>query len=116
MKSKITEKIKAKQKFKNDNGNKCSYCGCTNKMMLTIDHIIPLVRGGKDINSNKQVCCFICNQLKGALSDEEFKKYMIALEMLYDLTKVKLNITIGKIDFNSFHYPDYQLREVKEKS
>lgn len=32
---------------------------------LTIDHIVPLARGGSDDLSNKQLLCEKCNQNKG---------------------------------------------------
>lgn len=113
-KSEKTKKIIEKREFKKKMGNKCVYCGCTNPLILTIDHIIPLIRGGLDISKNKQVCCFICNQLKGALTDEEFKKYMVALEILYDLTKFRLDITLDKktsMVYKPHHYPDFQFND-----
>lgn len=95
-------------------GNKCVYCGCENKLILTIDHIIPTARGGEDTNENKQVCCFICNQLKGALNHAEFKKYYKALMILKDLNKIKLNIQEPELLFAPHAYPK-TLKELKEK-
>ena len=45
-------------------------CGICNKQIkykrdMTIDHIIPLSKGGKDIPSNTQLAHSVCNQLKG---------------------------------------------------
>ena len=40
----------------------CSYCGRAND--LTVDHIIPLSRGGLSVPSNVQVLCRICNSEK----------------------------------------------------
>lgn len=46
-----------------ENGeNICPYCGEKNK--LTIDHIIPTSKGGKDNNDNKILCCLKCNMSK----------------------------------------------------
>lgn len=42
----------------------CACCGSTNN--LTIDHIIPISRGGKNERSNVQVLCEPCNLKKGA--------------------------------------------------
>lgn len=86
-------------------GNKCVYCGCTNKLILTIDHIQPLSRGGPDTNENKQVNCFVCNQLKGALNHVEFKKYYKALMILKDLNKIKLDIAQPELLFCPHAYP-----------
>ena len=48
--------------YKRDN-NTCQYCGATND--LTIDHIIPKCRGGKDSWENLVVACGPCNTKKG---------------------------------------------------
>ena len=47
-----------------NNGAICDRCGATNK--LTIDHIIPLARGGTNDLENLQVLCQSCNSSKGA--------------------------------------------------
>ncbi len=41
----------------------CQYCG--KKDQLTIDHVIPRSRGGKDTWQNMIVACHRCNHLKG---------------------------------------------------
>ena len=47
----------------------CFFCGRTKKELginecLTIDHIIPLVDGGKDEPCNMQILCSACHRLK----------------------------------------------------
>ena len=42
----------------------CQYCGLKN-MPLTIDHIVPKARGGKDSWDNLVAACRSCNQKKG---------------------------------------------------
>lgn len=44
-------------------GHKCQYCGSTED--LTIDHIIPKSRGGKDTWDNLVTACNRCNNVKG---------------------------------------------------
>lgn len=54
--------------FRRD-GNKCAYC--ESKYNLTIDHIHPKSKGGKDTWENLISACFRCNARKGDLSLEE---------------------------------------------
>jgi len=42
----------------------CQYCGVRTKE-LTIDHVIPKVRGGETIWTNVVACCKRCNNSKG---------------------------------------------------
>ena len=49
---------------------RCSYCGV--QAILTIDHIIPMSRGGGHIRSNIAFACFNCNQKKDSMMVDEF--------------------------------------------
>ena len=102
-----------KKKLKKQFGEECVFCGCTNKLILTIDHKIPKSRGGTDEDNNKQVACFFCNQLKDSLTNEEFRTYLKSLYNLKDLCKIRLLLP-NKIDivYNQHHYP----QEVKENA
>ncbi len=54
--------------------NTCVYCGYRRiAASMDIDHIIPVVRGGSNDESNLQVICSPCNQRKGLQTDEEFR-------------------------------------------
>lgn len=48
--------------YRRDN-NTCQYCGSTRN--LTIDHLVPRCRGGKDLWENLLLACSRCNTLKG---------------------------------------------------
>lgn len=48
--------------FKRDAYN-CNHCGATEN--LTIDHIIPIIKGGTNDLSNLQTLCSSCNSKKG---------------------------------------------------
>lgn len=52
-----------KRTIKEEWNNTCCYCGNTDN--LTLDHIIPKIKGGKDIKSNLVCACNSCNRRKG---------------------------------------------------
>lgn len=49
--------------YKRD-GYKCVTCGCDDKAKLTLDHRIPISKGGDNSDDNLQTMCFDCNQKK----------------------------------------------------
>lgn len=58
--------------------NKCEYCKgrvtrdpCHPDIFATVDHIIPLSKGGFDGPNNWAVCCNKCNQAKADKLPEE---------------------------------------------
>ena len=51
-------------------GFQCAYCG-VRQYRLTIDHIIPKSRGGKDTFENCVACCRKCNNRKGSQTPRE---------------------------------------------
>ena len=56
----------------------CSYCGKGPLVGkdLTIDHIVPLTRGGRNERGNLCVACATCNSRKGKKTAEEFRKML----------------------------------------
>lgn len=58
----ILTKTLRKRIYERD-GNRCLNCGSTDN--LSIDHIIPLSKGGKTIIQNLQTLCLTCNLRKG---------------------------------------------------
>ncbi|MFJ7588418.1 HNH endonuclease [Streptomyces sp. NPDC097617] len=43
-------------------GSRCCYC---NEPATSIDHVVPLSRGGHDVEANAVPCCKSCNSSKG---------------------------------------------------
>jgi hypothetical protein len=60
----LKEKILAKYE------HTCVKCGKHDN--LTIDHIIPVVKGGKNDYTNLQVLCMTCNRKKGKKENKQF--------------------------------------------
>jgi len=58
----------------------CHYCG---RMFppgdLTVDHLVPLARGGKSTRSNCVPCCKECNTKKRSLLPLEWEEYLESL-------------------------------------
>ncbi len=61
---------KLRQKIKERDGFACKRCGASVRrepnLLLEIDHIIPLSRGGMTTENNLQTLCWRCNRKKGA--------------------------------------------------
>jgi 5-methylcytosine-specific restriction endonuclease McrA len=58
--------IRASQWWKNQLGRgHCYYCNCPfSPKELTMDHKVPIIRGGKSTRTNIVPCCKICNNEK----------------------------------------------------
>lgn len=55
----------------------CPYCKEVIQLKdISLDHVIPLSRGGKAHMSNLQPTCFKCNRTKGALTGTEFSELL----------------------------------------
>lgn len=71
--SKMTKELR-KEVLKRD-GYKCKKCGASLKkephLLLEIDHIKPIAKGGKTVKSNLQTLCWKCNRKKNT----DNKKY-----------------------------------------
>jgi len=59
-----------------DQGEMCAYCGSKDHMSL--DHKVPLCRGGSNLAENLQWLCKSCNSSKGGKTHEEYMAYLVA--------------------------------------
>lgn len=58
----------------------CYYCGApTPPKELTMDHIVPVARGGKTTKGNVVPCCKACNTRKKQLLPMEWEAYLDSL-------------------------------------
>ena len=61
----------------------CHYCGKqVGVQELTMDHLIPLVRGGKTVHANVVPACKECNNKKKYLLPTEWEEYLSSLKTL----------------------------------
>lgn len=59
---------------------RCYYCGAeVNPEKLTMDHIVPLIRGGKSVKSNIVPACKECNNKKKHMLPMEWEEYISSL-------------------------------------
>ncbi|MBI9091890.1 MAG: HNH endonuclease [Desulfobacterium sp.] len=55
----------------------CYYCNIQfPPKELTMDHLVPIARGGRSVKSNVVPCCKECNTKKRQLLPLEWKEYM----------------------------------------
>ena len=59
----------------------CHYCGRpTAPKALTMDHIVPIARGGRSTKGNLVPCCKECNNAKKQLLPIEWEQYLQQLK------------------------------------
>ena len=92
-------KLNRKRVFKRDN-NECVYCG--GKKNLTIDHIMPRSRGGKNTWANLVTCCSSCNHKKGNRTPEEAN-----MKMLYRVYEPTVFSSVISVDVEEL-WGDFQ--------
>jgi 5-methylcytosine-specific restriction endonuclease McrA len=66
-------------------GNQCVCCGADggeDGMLLVIDHVIPLSKGGKDNMNNIQPLCAECNSRKGTSSADFRPQWPLQKEVM----------------------------------
>jgi 5-methylcytosine-specific restriction endonuclease McrA len=74
----------------------CVYCGCSTQKLLTLDHVIPQSKGGKNTWDNLVTACKPCNSEKADLTLEEYGKeipepkrphYLMLLRAVHEVPK-----------------------------
>lgn len=83
-------KVNRKGIFRRDNFQ-CGYCGSSKE--LTIDHIVPRSRGGKNSWTNLVTCCSKCNIKKGNKTPDEAR--MNLKIRVYEPSYVYESVTIS---------------------
>lgn len=63
----------------------CHYCGRhVGRENLTMDHIVPLARGGRSVKGNLAPACKTCNNKKKYLLPVEWEEYLRSLDTLQE--------------------------------
>lgn len=82
--------------FKRD-GFACRYCGQqTPKVVLEVDHIIPVAKGGGDETENLATSCYECNRGKGA----GFLSQSLTVSDIHEQTVVMLERELQLREYN----------------
>lgn len=55
--------------------NRCLRCGATD-VVLTADHVVPLLQGGRNDTSNLQPLCLSCNSIKHAAQHDYRPRFL----------------------------------------
>jgi hypothetical protein len=76
--------------LKSETPHICYYCGkkLAEKDIVTIDHKIPVCRGGLTIKSNLVIACWNCNHEKDNMTEEEYITYKQKLQEMQDTFEV----------------------------
>jgi hypothetical protein len=71
-----------------ENGGKCAYCkrqtempsllpGSHHDLTATVEHIVPISRGGNMKGENTTLACLFCNNLKAGMTPQEWAEFMM---------------------------------------
>ena len=73
--------LRQSQWWKNIRGRgRCHYCDeAVMPADLTMDHVVPIIRGGRTTKSNVVPCCATCNSSKQSLVPAEWQAYLARL-------------------------------------
>jgi hypothetical protein len=95
----VRQRISQKQRFEvfDRDGFKCRYCGQeAPNVILHVDHIEPVSRGGKNEFSNYATACSACNAGKGTKTLRPVEKKAAALPLPTDQSLDDLDIPLPK--------------------
>lgn len=66
----------------------CHYCGLpVNPKELTMDHVVPIIRGGRSTRGNVVPACKSCNNRKKYLLPLEWEDYLKGISTRKDSTR-----------------------------
>lgn len=75
----------------------CAICGRPVKFKkMTVDHIVPLSKGGTNEMSNLRLACCSCNRIKSDVDDDEFYRKIFGILWYHKKDVVKCIFTKEK--------------------
>lgn len=107
------------ENFKKTHEHVCVYCGkqITNKKDdLTVDHILPVSRGGQTTEENLSICCKSCNLDKSDMTLEEYQDYLHKVEGLKNSEALKSIQNMINENINIMTKYNNALKDVNEKT
>lgn len=72
----------------------CTYCKLPLSFETSLDHRIPIARGGSHCAYNLVVCCTRCNSIKGQLKDGEFGFLMETLRGMHPVARADVELRL----------------------
>lgn len=66
------------KRIKSSRKKVCYYCNkkIEDNKDLTVDHLMPVSRGGLTTEENLEICCFKCNTEKSDMTEEEYRDFL----------------------------------------
>ena len=101
-KRKKFNKSERKEIYNKTNGH-CALCGKHISLEnMTIDHIVPVSKGGTNEMSNLQPTCLVCNRIKQDILPQEFMNkiweiFLFNMKMHYNAKYVKAIVELKRI-------------------
>ena len=94
-----------KQKILERDNFTCINCGATGDFnCLEVDHIIPVINGGNNEESNLQTLCYKCN-MKKRFGKDTTKKYFLDMSPINRLELVKERLK----QYKDLTYPEFKV-------
>jgi len=87
-------RIEIKKSLFSAGKNECHWCGktlCFGDRDTTLDHIVPMSRGGRTDENNTVLACRSCNKKKGSGSGQEFLEFPYLIRKKLQMQKERRN-------------------------
>lgn len=95
------QKASIMKKLTYQQGKTCHYCGKKLYKNMTLDHLLPISRGGQTVLKNLTICCSKCNSEKGSMTEQEYLHYLEVKKLLKSKMEVKALNNLFMQDYSS---------------